>query len=96
MPASKRFVTLLIAAMLTVPAASAADMSLAQSDETPCSESVDPAMLKEMVDQCLEVSPAARPPCNGENSCEMIESEIRRGCAMLTTDAPEFCAEYAE
>lgn len=49
-----------------------------------------------MVDQCLEVSPATHPPCNADNSCEMIADEIARGCGMLGEDAPDFCADYSE
>lgn len=56
-----------------------------------CSSEVGEAEAQEYVDQCLEVSPATRPPCNAENSCELIWSEIERGCAMLGNDAPNFC-----
>ncbi len=48
------------------------------------------------VDQCLEVSPATHPPCNAENDCQMIIDEIVRGCDMLGSDAPGFCADYAD
>lgn len=47
------------------------------------------------VDQCLEVSPATRPPCNADNSCDLIIQEIVRGCEMLGNDAPEFCGDYS-
>jgi hypothetical protein len=46
------------------------------------------------VDQCLEVSPATRPPCNADNPCQLMRDEIARGCAMLDGDAPEFCGDY--
>lgn len=46
------------------------------------------------VEQCLEVSPATRPPCNAENSCQMIWDEIARGCALLGRDAPQYCSEF--
>jgi hypothetical protein len=46
------------------------------------------------VDQCLEVSPATRPPCNADNPCQLIWDETTRGCQMLGNDAPGFCGEY--
>jgi len=49
---------------------------------------------RELVHQCLQVSPATRPPCNAANPCDLIVGEIKRGCAMLTTDVPLFCAKY--
>lgn len=48
------------------------------------------------VKQCLEVTPATHPPCNAQNSCEMIQSEIKRGCELLPDDdgKPAFCKSY--
>lgn len=72
-------------------------MSVAQADPFgPCNTILNPAELEELVNQCIEVSPATRPPCNGENSCEMITDEIQRGCKMLGSDAPAFCSGYIE
>ncbi|MGD9914456.1 MAG: hypothetical protein AB7S80_10275 [Rhizobiaceae bacterium] len=88
-PRSKRLLlpTLLAASLFaTLPA-------LAQS----CLDDLDAEQVQTMVDQCIEVSPATRPPCNGENPCELIVSEIVRGCAMLSgSDKPAFCADYEE
>jgi hypothetical protein len=64
--------------------------ALAQS----CKEEVGSREAQQYVDQCLEVSPATRPPCNAENPCQLIWDEIARGCAMLGNDAPEYCSEY--
>ena len=50
------------------------------------------ARAKQLVAQCLRVSPATRPPCNAANACSLITDEIRRGCDMLGKDAPKFCA----
>jgi hypothetical protein len=47
-----------------------------------------------LVQQCIEVSPATRPPCNVDNPCLMMIEEIIRGCQMLEADAPAFCEEY--
>lgn len=52
---------------------------------------MNPAM--KLVEQCIEVSPATRPPCNTANSCAMIREEIERGCGLLEEDAPGFCPE---
>jgi hypothetical protein len=41
-----------------------------------------------------DVSPATHPPCNGENACDLIIGEIRRGCGMLTSDIPGYCRQY--
>jgi hypothetical protein len=63
-----------------------------------CEEEVGPDLAAIYVEQCLEVSPATHPPCNVENSCELIQDELARGCALLTSDSPElvpdYCAEY--
>lgn len=65
-----------------------------------CQIEVGAELAATYVDQCIEVSPATRPPCNAENSCELIRNEIARGCAGLAEDMPEgvpdFCAEYIE
>jgi DUF3011 family protein len=49
---------------------------------------------KELVQQCLQVSPATHPPCNTANSCTLIKDEIKRSCQLLGAGAPGFCAEY--
>ena len=68
----------------------AASHALAQS----CSQEVGAEVAQTYVDQCIEVSPATRPPCNADNPCQMIWSEIWRGCDMLGEDRPAFCADY--
>lgn len=48
-----------------------------------------------LVDQCIQISPATRPPCNAMNSCGMIRDEISRGCAFGDgSDNADFCADY--
>jgi hypothetical protein len=59
-----------------------------------CRETAGLQRSRELVRQCLRVSPATRPPCNAANSCDLIVDEIKRGCAMLATDAPSFCGKY--
>ncbi len=35
-----------------------------------------------LVERCIAVSPATRPPCNAANPCALIQGEIDRACAM--------------
>jgi len=56
-----------------------------------CAGEIGQRAAEQLALQCRDVSPATRPPCNVANSCEMIRSEIARGCGMLGGDAPEFC-----
>lgn len=59
-----------------------------------CIDSVGDAEARRLADQCRQVSPATRPPCNVENSCSLIIDEIKRGCGILGRDAPRFCSLY--
>ncbi|WP_406852616.1 hypothetical protein WEU32_01365 [Brevundimonas sp. BH3] len=47
-----------------------------------------------LVQRCLAVTPATRPPCNVQNPCAMIENEIKRSCDMYgpTEIKPTECA----
>ena len=60
-----------------------------------CEETAGRARAATYVAQCLQVSPATHPPCNAANPCELIQAEIRRGCALLQTGAPPFCQAYS-
>lgn len=64
------------------------------STNVSCSQSVGDRRAATLVRQCQAVSPATNSPCNAQNSCKTITDEIRRGCSMLTSNAPSFCAEY--
>jgi len=60
-----------------------------------CSQAVGAERAARLVQECLQVSPATRPPCNAQNSCVLIIDEIKRGCALLDPrNAPAFCNEY--
>lgn len=60
-----------------------------------CAEELGADAAQLLVDQCLAISPATRPPCNAQNSCDMIRDEIRRGCGFGdAADNPAFCGEY--
>jgi hypothetical protein len=75
------------------PAADGADAEKKTKDKT-CLQSAGKARADQLVKQCLQVSPATRPPCNAQNSCELITDEIRRSCALLGLAAPSFCNGY--
>lgn len=59
-----------------------------------CNRSVGEQRARELVEQCLQVSPGTHPPCNVQNSCRLITDEIRRSCELLGRDGPAFCDEY--
>jgi uncharacterized protein len=59
-----------------------------------CAASVGAEQAATYVRQCTDVSPATHPPCNASNACALIISEIRRGCALIGSSAPAFCAAY--
>src|SRR5580692_1946216 len=60
----------------------------------PCIQAVGAERSKKPVEERLQVSPATRPPCNIQNSCQLIIGEIKRSCSLLQNNQPSFCAEY--
>lgn len=79
-----------------------ADLEIVEASAKParpetqsCLQSRGAAQARTLVRQCIQVSPASRPPCNDANPCDLIIDEIGRGCAMLTTAVPQFCRLYA-
>jgi hypothetical protein len=89
--------TTLLAALLIPSSVFAADPS--------CRETAGADKAATYVDQCLQVSPATRPPCNASNPCPLIIGEIKRGCAILRASQrrppaqsqlaePSFCQLY--
>jgi hypothetical protein len=75
-------------------APAAASVGGSQSDSIPCVQAVGADRAKKLVEECILVSPATHPPCNGQNSCSLIVDEIKRSCSLLQTNQPSFCAEY--
>lgn len=63
--------------MSTLPAAA----------EQSCAAEIGWRSAERLVERCLDVSPATHPPCNAENSCAAIRSEIERGCALIRNDS---------
>ena len=61
-----------------------------------CRESAGAERAARYVAHCLQVSPATRPPCNEANPCSLIVDEIRRGCTLLASGAPDFCKAYPQ
>ena len=59
-----------------------------------CLNAVGIERSRQLVNECIQVSPATHPPCNAQNACSLIVNEIKRGCALLGQGAPGFCAEY--
>ena len=55
-------------------------------DERPCLETLGEAASARLVQRCIAVSPATRPPCNAANPCDLIQGEIDRSCAVWTRD----------
>lgn len=68
--------------------------AMAGDNSMACLQSAGAGTANRLVSECLQVSPATHPPCNSQNSCSLIISEIRRGCYMLGQGAPGFCSDY--
>lgn len=68
--------------------------SVGASNETSCLREVGPERANRMVQDCLAVSPGTHPPCNAQNSCQLIVDEIKRGCNLIGQGAPGFCLDY--
>jgi len=60
----------------------------------PCVQAVGAGQSKKLVEECLQVSPATHPPCNSQNSCQLIIGEIKRSCSILQKNQPSFCGDY--
>lgn len=61
---------------------------------TPCRDTVGAKQAALYVKQCLQVATATHPPCNAENSCELIISHNIDRCGFLGggNEVPKFCA----
>jgi hypothetical protein len=68
--------------------------SAALSTTGTCLNAVGIERSRQLVNECIQVSPATHPPCNAQNACSLIVDEIKRGCALIGQGAPGFCAEY--
>ena len=59
-----------------------------------CLNAVGIQRSRQLVNECLQVSPATHPPCNAQNACSLIVDEIKRGCGLIGQGAPGFCSEF--
>ena len=61
--------------------------------DTPCRAQIGEAAAARLVERCIQVSPATRPPCNAANPCDLIHGEIDRSCKLWERggDAPAEC-----
>ena len=77
---------------IEIPAA-VSSAAISSSDGT-CLSEIGKAASDRLVERCIMVSPATHPPCNAANSCQMIQSEIDRSCAMYGPEEkkPTECA----
>ncbi|MEG1451331.1 hypothetical protein [Brevundimonas sp.] len=77
-----------VAATVAVQAANPDLSPQGQPLEQPisCREELGDPAAKRLVERCIAVSPATRPPCNAANPCMMIQDEIKRGCDFFGPD----------
>lgn len=54
--------------------------------EVPCREAIGAVASARLVERCIQVSPATRPPCNAANPCDLIQGEIDRSCKLWERD----------
>ena len=57
-----------------------------------CRSAIGETASARLVQRCIAVSPATRPPCHAENPCALIQDEIDRSCAQYGDDRPAECA----
>lgn len=69
-------------------------MPMGTNSSASCLQTAGAVKANQLVNECLEVSPATHPPCNAQNSCALIIGEIRRSCALDGANAPAFCNHY--
>jgi uncharacterized protein len=64
--------------------------------DVPCRDTAGAEQAAVYVKQCIEVATETHPPCNADNSCELILSHNIFRCAGLGDGAPKFCAAYLQ
>jgi hypothetical protein len=72
----------------------AGDKAQVLSSTGTCLDTVGVERSRQLVNECLQVSPSTHPPCNAQNSCLLIVDEIKRGCDSMGQGMPRFCADY--
>ena len=70
----------------------ALDNSTAEPTEGSCLAELGREKAETLSEQCYNMSPATRPACNIQNSCDTIRAELKRGCEFGdTADNPDYC-----
>ena len=70
----------------------ALDNSTAEPTEGSCLAELGREKAETLSEQCYNMSPATRPACNIQNSCDTIRAELKRGCEFGdTSDNPDYC-----
>lgn len=70
------------------------DNSGAEATPGSCLAELGRKEAETLSEQCYAMSPATRPPCNIQNSCERIREELKRGCEFGdTSENPDYCSE---
>jgi len=64
--------------------------------DVPCRDVVGAEQAAVYVQQCIAVASETHPPCNADNSCELILSHNIYRCTWLGDQAPKFCAAYPQ
>jgi len=62
--------------------------------DVPCRVTAGAKQAAIFVKQCIAVATETHPPCNADNSCELILSHNIYRCAGMGDEAPKFCAAY--
>jgi len=60
----------------------------------PCRDTVGAQQAAVYVKDCIAVATETHPPCNADNSCELIVSHNHFRCSSLGDSAPKSCAAY--
>ncbi|WGM46338.1 hypothetical protein KOAAANKH_01206 [Brevundimonas sp. NIBR10] len=58
------------------------DSAIGSGEKAECEAEIGADAAARLVERCIAVSPATRPPCNAANPCALIRDEIDRSCAM--------------
>lgn len=66
------------------------DHVVAKNGEKSCAAEIGQSKARSLSNSCLRLSPATHPPCNIENSCELIVEEIKRGCEYIKSHHSSF------
>jgi len=64
--------------------------------DVPCRDTVGAEQAAVYVKECLQLKSETHPPCNADNSCELIISRDIYRCNSLGDQAPKFCGTYAK